>query len=370
MSHAFFRQSSAPERPRGRFDFGNSWFSIVTLTLKKLIVSAKWKKYLASRQKSQAAANARFLAHRKIRSKERNRRVRRRLPKATIRVLAPKVFSFISNPEGVIQFIQSVRETSVSSNVFVDLEHVHGMTPDAAAVLLAMVQHCRIVGVNMSGNAPLESESREILNNSGFRSHVRSAPGFRATAASGRIGKFAKSRETESNRYSQELALEMIQFATLQLTGTVQHNWPSYSVLGEAMLNTLNHAAKKGEPKEPWWASVYHDAKRRRACFTFLDQGVGIFKSHTLTANLKFKQLVGLLDPAQLLEKLLKGEIPSSTRIAGRGNGLPEMYESCKAGRIRNLRVIANQAYGDAELDRYFVLSSSFEGTFLYWEIE
>ena len=338
--------------------------------MKKLFVSRKWKNYLAARQKSQAKANARFSSQRKRRSRERYKRVKRREFKQTGRVEAPSVFSFISNPDGMIGFIDEVQVVSMSRNVFVDLTEVTEMTPDAVAGLLAMIQHCRIVGSRISGNAPTAAKPREMLNNSGFRSHVRSAPGFTSVPSKGRIGKFAKSRETTSDRFNQDLALELIHFATLQLTGTAQHHWPSYSALGEAMLNTLNHASKKGEPKEPWWASVYYDEERKRACFTFLDLGVGIFKSHTLTTNLKFRSLVGLLNAAQLLEKLLKGEIPSSTRIQGRGNGLPEMYESCKTGRIRTLRVIANQAYGDAEADRYAVLSSPFEGTLLYWEIE
>lgn len=266
--------------------------------------------------------------------------------------------------------MREVREMSDEQNVFVDLSRVQTLTPDAVAALLAMIQHCKIVGARISGNAPEDPRAREVLNNSGFRSHVSSAPGFRGAPSRGRIGKFAKSRETTSNHYSQDLALELIQFATLQLNGKAEYHGPSYSVFGEAMLNTLNHAARKGEPKEPWWASVYYDGERKRACFTFLDQGVGIFESHTLTTNLKFKSLVGLLNQGQLLEKIFNGEIPSSTRIPGRGNGIPEMYESCKAGRIRNLTVIANAACGEAETETYTMIPEPFEGTLLYWEIE
>jgi hypothetical protein len=270
----------------------------------------------------------------------------------------------------MVGFMHQLRDLSRNENVFVDLSKVHEMTPDSVAVLLAMVQHCRIVGARISGNSPEVPKARELLNNSGFRSHVESAPGFRSPPSRGRIAKYAKGRETTANRYSQELAISLIRFATLQLNGIAQHHGPSYSVFGEAMLNTLNHAARKGEPKEPWWASVYYDGERRRACFTFLDQGVGIFESHTLTTNLKFKSLVGLLNQAQLLEKIFNGEIPSSTRIDGRGNGIPEMYESCKAGRIRNLTIVANAACGAAETEAYTTIPEAFEGTLLYWEIE
>jgi hypothetical protein len=269
----------------------------------------------------------------------------------------------------MVKFIRAVHEVAESKNVFIDLSKVQQMTPEAVAVLLAMIQHCRIVGARISGNAPKVAKAQEMLNNSGFRSHVRNSPGFAVGPAKGRIGKFAKSRETSADRYSQDLAVELIRFATRELTGTAQDHGPSYSVFGEAMLNTLNHASKKGGPKEPWWASVYYDSDRKRACFTFLDRGVGIFRSHTLNTNLKFKALVGLLTEAQLLEQIFRGEIPSSTRIPGRGNGIPEMYDSCKAGRIRNFTAIANRACGEAEVEQYTVLSEPFEGTLLYWEI-
>jgi hypothetical protein len=45
------------------------------------------------------------------------------------------------------------------------------------------------------------------------------------------------------------------------------------------------------------------------------------------------------------------------------------MYEHCRAGRIRNLTVLTNNVIGEAETERYQVLTESFEGTLLYWEI-
>jgi hypothetical protein len=67
--------------------------------------------------------------------------------------------------------------------------------------------------------------------------------------------------------------------------------------------------------------------------------------------------------------KILQGEVRSSTRVPGRGNGLPGMYNHCKAGRIRNLTVLANDAIGHAESDEFEELRSSFHGTIVYWEV-
>jgi hypothetical protein len=47
-----------------------------------------------------------------------------------------------------------------------------------------------------------------------------------------------------------------------------------------------------------------------------------------------------------------------------------ETYAHCKAGRIRNLAVLANDAIGNAENDLFEPLSSSFPGTLIYWEVD
>jgi hypothetical protein len=136
------------------------------------------------------------------------------------------------------------------------------------------------------------------------------------------------------------------------------------------MLNTLNHAAVLGRPREPWWASVYVNSDIGRACFTFIDLGVGIFESHQLTLALNLKHAFRLLTRGELLKRIFCGEVQSTTREPGRGNGLPGMYEHCKARRIRNLTVIANNAIGNAETETYDVISGEFPGTLLYWEID
>jgi hypothetical protein len=314
-------------------------------------------------------ANARFSQHRRRRAGRVFRHKRLRHHKKEIGATAPSVFSFIQNPDGMAAFVREVRSAADSRNIFVDLSGVTTMTPDAIAGLLATIHHCKLVGARVRGNSPADPRSAQMLNDSGFRAYVYNAPGARFQATMGKIERFKKSGEAFQDRYDQALAQSLIEVATLKLTGRPQSHGASFSVFGEAMLNTLNHAARSGEPHEPWWASVYYDSERQRACFTFLDQGVGIFRSHRLTVMLKILKGLQLLSPAELLERLFKGQIPSTTRLPGRGNGIPWMYDTCKAGRIRNLTILSNKAIGNAETDLYSVLSNSFDGTLLYWEI-
>jgi len=208
------------------------------------------------------------------------------------------------------------------------------------------------------------------LNNSGFRDYVRSADGFQYRTVVGKVKKHARSRETVQAKFDQFVANELVEFAVRMLVGTPGPHRPSFSILAEAMLNTLNHASRIPGDPEQWWASVFFDTERHRACFTFIDLGVGIFRSHRLTVKLKLLQSLRFLNNAEILQMLLHGTIPSTTRVAGRGNGIPGMYKHCRAKRIRNLMVLANDAIGDAETESYQTLTSSFGGTVIYWEVQ
>ena len=243
------------------------------------------------------------------------------------------------------------------------------MTSDAIAGLLATIHHCETGGASVSGNVPSDPLPKAMLNDSGFRNYVRSSPIYRQSlTARGQIIRRTARGEAFHNRFDQHLANRLIEFANLKLTGSAKPHGPSFSVFCEAMLNTLNHAAEPGGSHEPWWASAYFDSDRNCVCFTFIDQGVGIFRSYPLTMALRMRALT-LLSRGEILERLFHGKIPSSTKLPGRGNGIPEMYQHCKAGRIRNLIVIANNAIGNGETEKYGELSNSFPGTLLYWEI-
>lgn len=284
-------------------------------------------------------------------------------------MVSPEVFSFIHNPQGMVEFFEEVYALGESRNVVVDLSGVKTMTPDAIPGLLATIHHCAIVGSRVRGNFPKEPKPQKMLIESGFRNYVHSSPGAKNLPPMGHIMKFTESGETFQNRFDQHLAERLIEFATLKLTGTAQPHRPSFSIFCEAMLNTFNHAASEGVSHEPWWASTYYDSERNCSCFTFLDQGVGIFKSHRLTMRLNILSSLRVLDQGQLLQRLFRGEIPSTTGLPGRGNGIPGMYEHCKAGRIRRLTVLSNNAFGDGDAETYVVLPKSFPGTLLYWEI-
>ncbi len=210
---------------------------------------------------------------------------------------------------------------------------------------------------------------KAMIESSGFHQFVRTSRDTFPKPVNGRVIKRANVSEAVEQKFNQQVSYELVKFAMEKLTGVAVTHRPSYAVLSEAMLNTVNHAATEGHSPEPWWASVYYDADRERACFTFLDQGVGIFESHTLTMRLRLMQTIRTLSSSDILKKILDGEVRSSTGTDGRGNGLPGICTHCRAGRIRNLTVIANDAYGNVETGDFHKLSLGFDGTLLYWEV-
>ena len=115
--------------------------------------------------------------------------------------------------------------------------------------------------------------------------------------------------------------------------------------------------------------SVYCNVENNRAAFTFIDQGIGIFKSQGLLFRLKFASQLMFRDRTDILRELLLGNIPSSTGLAYHGYGLPGIYDACINGRIRNLVILSNDVYANIERGDFRPLKNSFDGTILYWEV-
>jgi hypothetical protein len=119
-----------------------------------------------------------------------------------------------------------------------------------------------------------------------------------------------------------------------------------------------------------WWATVYGDLARRRVCYSFLDTGVGIFKSVNLHWVRKAFRRLGLGDNSKVLLEILEGRVESRTGLPYRGKGLPTIYKKSQSGNIKSLFIIANDVYADVTNNDYRTLNVPFPGTLLYWESE
>ncbi len=163
------------------------------------------------------------------------------------------------------------------------------------------------------------------------------------------------------------VAMELSSFAMKQMSGEPSKHGPSYGLLMETMANTFDHASPNTLERQEWWTSVYYDHTLAKACFTFVDHGVGILRSRTFLQRVK--HFPGVFGSGARLQSLLLGQIPSRTKEKHRGRGLPSAYEAWSSGRVKNLVIIANNGYANAQKQEFKELSVTFDGTIVYWEI-
>lgn len=276
---------------------------------------------------------------------------------------APSVFSLIDNPEGTIMFVNRVRHAGRDHHVTIRLRNLQALGPAAVALLLSTISQPDFANTSVAGDYPDDAILKEILEGTGFFDHVRRAGPSGPTRGTGRMYRLSKSRHVLP-----QTAMDLSVFAMKQLTGRDQKHGPSYSLLMETMGNTFDHASPTSLERQEWWAGVYHDAISGRACFTFVDHGVGILRSYRFLQRVKHWPGV-FQHNGEKLERLLLGQIPSRTKDKHRGRGLPNAYESWAQHRVKNLVVIANNAYANAEKQEFRELAVDFNGTIVYWEI-
>jgi hypothetical protein len=96
------------------------------------------------------------------------------------------------------------------------------------------------------------------------------------------------------------------------------------------MGNTHEHAGgrKKSQSAEKWLATVYADTSRNRICFAFVDTGVGIFRSVRIGKVRRAYRALGIQNNATIFQEILAGKVPSSTQLAYRGKGFPQLINS------------------------------------------
>jgi hypothetical protein len=269
----------------------------------------------------------------------------------------------IENPEGLITFLHEIEIISRTHHISLDLSGVRSLTTDAVAALLATIQNDQIrKTTQVQGNHPLVVEARERLIESGFFSHVQSV-GPVTAPTKGRM------TERQSKKVEPSTARDLIHLANQALYGDPRRCRPAYRVLIESMNNTRNHASGRQPYQETWWATVYADLDRGRACYTFLDTGVGIFRSVRLGKLRRLFKLVGIQDDATILRDILNGKVESSTGQPFRGKGLPAINNLSARGSIKSLVIVANDVYANVEKDEFRPMRTSFKGTLLYWEV-
>ncbi|HEY1253983.1 MAG TPA: hypothetical protein VGF01_04300 [Terracidiphilus sp.] len=262
------------------------------------------------------------------------------------------------------RFFQKLRLYSRVSGIKLDWQNVTFISPEAIAAFIATMES--IKGIEVQGNLPYNQDARDTLLCSGFFEHVHNT----VPLPTGRTGKILK---RGSKRVEPRSALELIECGAKQAFGTMNRSHSTraaYKTLIELMNNTHNHAAGKKPDTEKWWATSFGNSSRKIVCYSFVDTGVGIFRSVKMRSLQRIFKMIGITSNAEIMQEILNGRVESSTGLAYRGKGLPAIYKAACNGDIKSLYIVSNNMFADIDRSLFVGMTTSFEGTLYYWESE
>ena len=293
-----------------------------------------------------------------------------------IRVKTPEIFSFISNPNETINFINKIEELfHKRKKTFINISKVKELDYSAIIVLVSIMFLFKKKNIPFGGNYPKREDLRRLLINSGFFKYFNKTNNKKIEYT---LGKPNQIFTRANKRVNSELGLIVMQETSKTIWGEYRILKGLQRVLLELMQNTNNHADLSGKGKKYWWLSVNHDKHNKKVRFTFVDYGVGIFKSLNSKPKdnkwygwfEKIKDKLKYGDNKEILQKLLEGELHLTvTGEHFRGKGLPGIREVLLRNQISNLHIITNNVFANVENNEYRKLKSNFSGTFVSWEI-
>lgn len=339
--------------------------------MKKLITKNKWKIYLSRRIEKKKNTNKK---KKKNHPFTRNYLLQRKLyvyedikaKKTYVQLSAPSDFSFIDNTDIVLEYLKtSEKHFRQDRGVTFDKSKVKVLTSDAIALFIAFLSGKR----KFRGNAPENEELKQLFEESGFYDHVRTQQKLKKKVNTDKNLLHKESYNIVTPEIAGEAVMRGIKHTGLGFKDTD----PVYDTLIECMQNTNNHASLNRYGNCNWWLYVYNDPKENLTKYSFVDLGVGIFKS--LIANglvKKFFKTVSLLPNIKLVDDLLNGKIQSRIEEDNeiRGKGIPQIVEYAKTDYFKRFYIIANDVKIDVKTGEKWQLNNDLNGTFLYWELQ
>ncbi len=338
--------------------------------MKKLYTSSQHRAYIRIRQADEQHRKQ-ILEKRRLNpgyaEKEKRAVLRRRLARIDpVYLEAPEQFSFIENPDIFNDFLIKVHKVlSEYKSIEVDHRKVILQTPEALTVFLSVLADPRYRDTRHRGFIPKDRAQRGMFLDSGLCEYLKIPDRVRLPSPSGNI------KRRKNFKVAPETAFDLKHFAMMKFYGTDRPNRPLYKTFIELMANTHNHAGGDKEGKERWFASAYCQAEQGRTSFTFVDNGVGVFKSvgDTMSRMKKLAAQIGIQNNLDFLKNLLNGKLKSSTGMEHRGKGIPMIYQLALEGKIENLVVITNDVWAKVSTGEYRRLEKEFPGTLWYWEV-
>ena len=276
---------------------------------------------------------------------------------------APPKFSFVNNTDEVLKYFNDISDLILKKqSVNLNIEDIGELTPDVIPILMAILNDKNSKKVGLQGNAPKNPKLKKMFVESGLYDFVSS------------FGKKMVSQDNKLWRHSTNSIVkgEMAGQAAKSCKKIFEDNGFNYdtdslyNLLVEAMSNTLNHANKNVN----WWLYYYYDKETKTLKFSFVDLGVGIFKSASFDS---YRQVINAIIPGNqfLVRPFLEGKIMSSRKTdkAISGKGVKQIMDCAKLNEFKRFLIITNDVKIDVKTQQSEQLSDNFAGTFIYFEI-
>lgn len=291
---------------------------------------------------------------------------------------APATLSLLQNESVTLDFLRKLQECfKAKKKVAVLLDYVDTLSTDGILALLSNMVQFKAARIGFNGTRPRDVSTAFKLESSGFYKHLY-GPAMRNQDIYSfkKINSFLYTHGQKTVEAG--LADDLVKYASEVVWGEPRRCPGIQTTLVELMHNTYDHAGDyKGE--KHWWISVEHNEQAHEATFSFMDFGVGIFRS--LANKKQGEPLYGALDyiiqhfplittEADRLQLILEGKVRlTQFNEYYRGKGLRNIYLKHHRNQISDLSIISNYASFKANDDDYHSIKNEFIGTFISFKM-
>lgn len=292
---------------------------------------------------------------------------------------APDNFSLLNNETETLKFLQKLQECyNKRRKVAVLLDNVKTITTDAILVLLSNMVQFKSARIGFNGTRPKNAIVASKLDASGFYKRLYGyAMRDQDMYTFQKMNNFIYTHGQKTVESS--VADDLVKYASETVWGIARRCPGIQTTLVELMHNTHDHAGEfKGE--KHWWLSVEHDDKAKEVTFSFIDFGVGIFRS--LANKKRGEPLYGAMDyiiqhfpmattEVDRLKLILEGKVVlTQFNEYYRGKGLRKIYIKHQNKQISDFTIISNFASVHASQNDFHAIKNEFVGTFISFKMD
>lgn len=281
--------------------------------------------------------------------------------------VAPKKFNFIENTNEMLEYFDlSPKKIFGKRQITFHLGEIESLSPDAIALYASLfTDHRYSKGLKFFGNAPNDPQLKEMFIGSGFYDHVQSKRKFQQSENSYLLHKVTNKKTDTA------IAKTATDFAAKFTFKDDRKFRPVYEILIELMANTNNHASPLYDGVYDWWLYIFYNKSTNITSYTFLDFGVGIFKSKPFMKYYDFILITLNKQKSthEMASDLLEGRITSRTGLGERGRGFTCINQNAMHASIKKFVIITNNVFIDVKNRTSSELNKDFGGTFVYWEV-